>query len=246
MVAGYLVSHHQARSAADLAALSGAAAYARGEDACDQARRTARQNGATRPALWPGGRRGRLRGDGPGGRCGPGSLPGPAASGRGGGARRASGLNAGRVVAGVDRLVPQDGAERRLRFGGSSRSGRSLVLRRSTGDVVESSPGSRSRLEAGSGRLVRAGRVCGFVLVGAPIAQVRRLAGCRRRSADRSVARSVVAVGAASGLGSWPADAVQAWPARRSAAAGGSRGPVGSPAGAAAARPSSAGRRRSR
>jgi len=47
VVAGYLVSHHQARSAADLAALSGAAAYASGADACDQARRTARRNGAT-------------------------------------------------------------------------------------------------------------------------------------------------------------------------------------------------------
>ena len=46
VVAGYLVSHHQARAAADLAALSGAAAYAEGEDACDQARRAARQNGA--------------------------------------------------------------------------------------------------------------------------------------------------------------------------------------------------------
>ena len=46
VVAGYLASHHQARSAADMAALSGAAAYARSEDACDQARRTARQNGA--------------------------------------------------------------------------------------------------------------------------------------------------------------------------------------------------------
>jgi secretion/DNA translocation related TadE-like protein len=46
MVAGYLVSHHQARSAADLAALSGAAVYAQGAGACDQARRTARQNGA--------------------------------------------------------------------------------------------------------------------------------------------------------------------------------------------------------
>lgn len=46
VVAGYLASHHQARSAADLAALSGAAAYASGDDACDQARRTARQNGA--------------------------------------------------------------------------------------------------------------------------------------------------------------------------------------------------------
>ena len=46
LVAGYLVAHHQARSAADLAALSGAVAYAGGHDACDQARRTARQNGA--------------------------------------------------------------------------------------------------------------------------------------------------------------------------------------------------------
>ena len=46
VVAGYLVSHHRARSAADLAALSGAAAYARGDDPCDQARRTARRNGA--------------------------------------------------------------------------------------------------------------------------------------------------------------------------------------------------------
>jgi secretion/DNA translocation related TadE-like protein len=45
VVAGYLASHHQARSAADLAALSGAAAYAKGEDACAQARRIARQNG---------------------------------------------------------------------------------------------------------------------------------------------------------------------------------------------------------
>jgi secretion/DNA translocation related TadE-like protein len=46
VVAGYLVSHHQARSAADLAALSGAAAFSRGDDACTQARRTARANGA--------------------------------------------------------------------------------------------------------------------------------------------------------------------------------------------------------
>jgi secretion/DNA translocation related TadE-like protein len=46
VVAGYLVAHHQARSAADLAALSGAAAYTRGEDACGQARRIAQQNGA--------------------------------------------------------------------------------------------------------------------------------------------------------------------------------------------------------
>ncbi len=47
VVAGYLASHHRARAAADLAALSGAAAYAKAEDACAQARRTARQNGAT-------------------------------------------------------------------------------------------------------------------------------------------------------------------------------------------------------
>jgi len=46
VVAGYLVSHHRARSAADLAALSGAAAYARGEDPCDEARHSARRNGA--------------------------------------------------------------------------------------------------------------------------------------------------------------------------------------------------------
>jgi secretion/DNA translocation related TadE-like protein len=46
VVAGYLVSHHRARSAADLAALSGAAAYARGADACDHARQSARRNGA--------------------------------------------------------------------------------------------------------------------------------------------------------------------------------------------------------
>ena len=46
VIAGYLVGHHRARSAADLAALSGAVAHARGEDACDQARRIAPQNGA--------------------------------------------------------------------------------------------------------------------------------------------------------------------------------------------------------
>jgi secretion/DNA translocation related TadE-like protein len=46
IVAGYLVGHHRARSAADLAALSGAAAYAQGEDACAEARSAARRNGA--------------------------------------------------------------------------------------------------------------------------------------------------------------------------------------------------------
>ena len=47
VVAGYLLAHHRARSAADLAALSGAAAYARGQDACHEARRTAQENGGT-------------------------------------------------------------------------------------------------------------------------------------------------------------------------------------------------------
>ncbi|HEV2927931.1 MAG TPA: Rv3654c family TadE-like protein [Propionibacteriaceae bacterium] len=46
VIAGYLVGHHRARSAADLAALSGAAAYSRGDDACDQARRIAPPNRA--------------------------------------------------------------------------------------------------------------------------------------------------------------------------------------------------------
>ena len=46
VISGYLIEHHRARAAADLAALSGAAAYVRGQDACDQARQIARQNGA--------------------------------------------------------------------------------------------------------------------------------------------------------------------------------------------------------
>jgi secretion/DNA translocation related TadE-like protein len=45
-IAGYLVAGHRARSAADLAALSGAAAFARGQDACSTARTNARSNGA--------------------------------------------------------------------------------------------------------------------------------------------------------------------------------------------------------
>lgn len=45
VAAAYLVAGHQARSAADLAALSGAAAYAEGRDACAAARRLARANG---------------------------------------------------------------------------------------------------------------------------------------------------------------------------------------------------------
>jgi secretion/DNA translocation related TadE-like protein len=45
VVAGYLVSVHRARGAADLAALSGAAAYQQGQDACPAARQAARRNG---------------------------------------------------------------------------------------------------------------------------------------------------------------------------------------------------------
>ncbi len=45
VVTSYLVAYHRVRAAADLAALSGATAYARGEDACDQALETARGNG---------------------------------------------------------------------------------------------------------------------------------------------------------------------------------------------------------
>lgn len=47
VVAGYLAAHHRARAAADLAALSGAAAYQEGHDPCAQADRAARGNGAT-------------------------------------------------------------------------------------------------------------------------------------------------------------------------------------------------------
>ena len=46
LVAGYVVGYHRARAAADLAALSGAAAFSVGGDACAEARRTAKLNGA--------------------------------------------------------------------------------------------------------------------------------------------------------------------------------------------------------
>jgi secretion/DNA translocation related TadE-like protein len=46
LVAGYLVGQHRARAAADLSALSAAAALRSGGDGCGQARRTARSNGA--------------------------------------------------------------------------------------------------------------------------------------------------------------------------------------------------------
>jgi len=46
VVAGYVVAAHRARAAADLAAVSGAVAFARGEDACRQAGRSAADNDA--------------------------------------------------------------------------------------------------------------------------------------------------------------------------------------------------------
>jgi secretion/DNA translocation related TadE-like protein len=47
LVAGYETAQHRVRAAADLAAVSAAAAFAQGRDACHQARRTAGDNGAT-------------------------------------------------------------------------------------------------------------------------------------------------------------------------------------------------------
>jgi len=47
LIAGYETAQHRVRAAADLAAVSGAAAFAQGRDACRQARRTAGDNGAT-------------------------------------------------------------------------------------------------------------------------------------------------------------------------------------------------------
>lgn len=46
LIAGYAVGYHRARAAADLSALSGAAAFQQGRDACAQARQTARRNSA--------------------------------------------------------------------------------------------------------------------------------------------------------------------------------------------------------
>lgn len=46
-MATYLVAAHQARGAADLAALSGAVAMSAGEDGCAAARRVARANAAS-------------------------------------------------------------------------------------------------------------------------------------------------------------------------------------------------------
>jgi secretion/DNA translocation related TadE-like protein len=47
LVAGYELAQHRARGAADLAAVSGAAAHAGGHDACAQAARTAADNHVT-------------------------------------------------------------------------------------------------------------------------------------------------------------------------------------------------------
>jgi len=46
VIAGYAVGYHRARAAADLSALSGAAAFQQGREPCAQAAMTARQNGA--------------------------------------------------------------------------------------------------------------------------------------------------------------------------------------------------------
>ena len=46
LVAGFAVAHHRARAAADLAAVSGATVFGQGGDACQQARRSAQDNGA--------------------------------------------------------------------------------------------------------------------------------------------------------------------------------------------------------
>ena len=46
LVGGYELAYRRARAAADLAAVSGATTFQQGGDACAQARRTARDNGA--------------------------------------------------------------------------------------------------------------------------------------------------------------------------------------------------------
>ena len=46
VIAGYAVSYHRARAAADLSALSAAAAFQQGRDACAQAALTAEQHSA--------------------------------------------------------------------------------------------------------------------------------------------------------------------------------------------------------
>jgi secretion/DNA translocation related TadE-like protein len=46
LIGGYATGYHRARAAADLSALSGAAAFQQGGDACAKVGQTARQNGA--------------------------------------------------------------------------------------------------------------------------------------------------------------------------------------------------------
>jgi secretion/DNA translocation related TadE-like protein len=46
LISGYLLGYHRARAAADLASLSGAAAYQQGRNGCTEARRLAAANGA--------------------------------------------------------------------------------------------------------------------------------------------------------------------------------------------------------
>jgi secretion/DNA translocation related TadE-like protein len=46
VIGAYAVGYHRARAAADLSALSGAAAYQQGREPCAEAAQTARQNGA--------------------------------------------------------------------------------------------------------------------------------------------------------------------------------------------------------
>ncbi len=46
VIGGYALGYHRARAAADLSALSGAAAYQQGREPCAEAAQTARQNGA--------------------------------------------------------------------------------------------------------------------------------------------------------------------------------------------------------
>jgi secretion/DNA translocation related TadE-like protein len=46
VIGAYAVGYHRVRAAADLSALSGAAAYQQGREPCAEAAKTARQNGA--------------------------------------------------------------------------------------------------------------------------------------------------------------------------------------------------------
>ena len=56
VVAAMVEAHREAQSAADLAALAGAAAAGRGSDGCAAAARIASANGADLTGFWPDGR----------------------------------------------------------------------------------------------------------------------------------------------------------------------------------------------